>query len=79
MAVKIGDVVTFIDTHRVEHQAIVTQLHDAGMPEVYPTPAINLLYVSKDDTRTDGYGRQIERASSVPHEGSNTAKAYCWK
>jgi hypothetical protein len=35
--------------------------------------AINLVYVSSDETQTDPYGRQIVRASSVSADGPHTA------
>jgi DNA-binding protein len=42
-------------------------------------PVINVLYVSADETKTDPYGRQIERASSVQHVAGTTAKGRFWR
>jgi len=77
--VKIGDHVTFTDTHRKQHSALVTEVWDSGVEQRRDSlPAINLLYVVKDETRMDQYGRQIERESSVVPVESNSAEANCY-
>lgn len=64
---KIGDVVTYTDETGVVHpSAVVTAVHG---PE-----CINVVYVSEDTTKTDSYGRQIERATSVQLKSGVTAK-----
>ena len=63
--VKVGDVVTFVDAVTVEHDALVTA--------VWSENCINVVYVSDDETRTDTYGRQILRETSVSREGTFTA------
>jgi hypothetical protein len=78
--VKIGDHVIFIDTHRKQHSALVTEVWDSGVEQRRDSlPAINLLYVVKDETRMDQYGRQIERESSVVPVESNSAEANCYQ
>lgn len=75
--VKIGDSVTFVDTHGREHSALITVVHGSGYgPE--NQPAVNLLYVSDDENQKDQYGRQIIRSSSVCHKSNQGASGYYW-
>jgi hypothetical protein len=39
-------------------------------------PSINVVYVECDEAKTDSYGRQIARATSVPNRASQTAHGY---
>jgi hypothetical protein len=42
-------------------------------------PSINAVYVTDDESKTDPYGRQIERKmTSVPHRSTQTAHGYYW-
>ena len=59
-AVKIGDSVTFINALRIEIPALVTA--------VWSPTCINVVFVSDDINKTDSYGRQIERYTSVGHK-----------
>lgn len=74
---KVGDHVIFIDRHFVEHEALVTHVwpHIGGGP----LPGCNLVYVSGDVARSDTYGRQIERETSIVHLSYQPAKASCWR
>lgn len=65
----IGTVVKYVDEVSVAHDALITEVHG---PEL-GVNSINLVYVVSDENKTDPYGRQIERASSVSPEGPNTA------
>lgn len=76
---KIGDWVLFADQFGKEHPAFVTSVFDNGNPDEYPTPSLNVVYVSDDSTKTDQYGRQLERATSVPHESNQSAHGYKWR
>lgn len=62
-ALKVGDSVVYHDTVGHPHNALVT----AGWGDGAYNPCINILYVSDDANKTDNYGRQIERESSVSH------------
>jgi len=78
--INVGDHVIFTDTHRKQHSALVTEVWDSGVEQRRDSlPAINLLYVVKDETRMDQYGRQIERESSVVPVESNSAEANCYQ
>jgi len=78
--VSVGDHVVFTDAHRKDHSALVTEVWDGGVEQVRESlPAINLLYVVKDESRMDQYGRQIERESSAVHRAMNSAGANCWR
>jgi len=72
---EIGSVVLFVDNRYQVHEALVTAIH--GNPK--EKPCINLVYVTKDDSRQDGYGRQIDRETSVVHISNNSAGGYCWQ
>jgi hypothetical protein len=74
---KIGDHVVYVDPQRVEHAALVTHVWQqiAGGP----LPGCNLTWVSADEARTDTYGRQIERNTSVVHLSMQPAQACCWR
>lgn len=63
--VAVGDVVAVVDETRGEHLGLVTAVHgrfDAGF-----VPCINVVYVVGDEARTDNYGRQTDRLSSLQH------------
>lgn len=72
---EIGGLVLFVDNRYRVHEALVTAIH--GDPE--KLPCINLVYVTQDETRQDGYGRQIDRETSVVHISNNSAGGYCWQ
>ena len=64
-AVKPGDAVKVVDERYADHIGLVTAVHgsfDAGY-----VPCVNVVYVSGDQTKADGYGRQVERLSSLQH------------
>ena len=65
----IGRIVEYVDEHSRPHQALVTALHGNELG----VNAINVVYVSDDETQRDPYGRQIARASSVSAQGPHTA------
>lgn len=65
---KVGDVVVYTDEVGVEHDALVTVYFGGERPD----GALNLMYVSGDASKSDSYGRQIERASSVSRQNENT-------
>jgi hypothetical protein len=77
--------IVFVDAHGVEHSALVT-IWWTGNREVAAyrsengEPGCNLVYVSSDDTKTDPYGRQIERFTSVVHKTKQAAHGnyWCW-
>jgi hypothetical protein len=65
----VGTPVVYVDEVGVKHTALVTTVHGQTLGE----NAINLVYVSGDESQTDPYGRQIARASSVSAEGPHAA------
>lgn len=88
---KVRDAVEFVDTLGQSHKALITAVHGQyghscgtikgadGKPVDAGQPSVNLLWVVDDDTKTDGHGRQIERASSVVHRGSQGAHGNFWE
>lgn len=84
--VKVGDVVVWISELRVEHDALVTAVWPWGNQG--GPPSLNLVFVAKDENKSDNYGRQVERSTSVPHESrqprfghpeDKNPIGYCWK
>lgn len=65
---KVGQSIVFIDSLRQKHDAVVT---------AWWTPSCcNLVIVSGDEKKTDEYGRQIERHTSVCHKSAQGDVAY---
>lgn len=92
--IHIGSPVLFVDAHGVAHHALATAVHtspdyygpDSGGPDEngnawargVSQPACNLLFVTSDTSKTDPYGRQIERSSSVVHKSMQSARGMFW-
>lgn len=76
---KIGSQIVFIDALRKEHNALITQVWGTADVANNYYPACNVVWVSGDDAKTDPYGRQLERATSIVHISMNSAGAMCWK
>lgn len=57
--VHVGDVVVYVDPVARQFNALVTA--------VWGPTCINVVLVSKDEAKTDTYGRQIERNTSCPY------------
>lgn len=71
---KVGQHVIFIDSLRKKRDAFVTAW--------WSQTCCNLVYVSDDAAKTDDYGRQIERSTSVSHKSTQGEVTYgnvfCW-
>lgn len=66
-----GDAIVVVDENYVPHAALVVCVHGpfgtiSGTDRPY-VPCINAVYISADEAKTDGYGRQLERLSSLQH------------
>jgi hypothetical protein len=97
-AFKIGCRVVFFDSHRVAHDAIVTNwfhggpdgqtvdemmqaAKDRGVTSTIWMPCCNVVWASADSTKTDPYGRQLERATSCTYgrqTGMTPFVGMCW-
>jgi len=77
----IGQKVTFVDEHAATRPALLTAIHGDGEYEhegkLY-YPCVNLVFCSGDEAKTDPYGRQIERSTSVPHKHEQSAHGFYW-
>lgn len=67
----VGQHVKWHDPVGVEHDALITA--------VWNPTLVNLVIVSKDDNRTDQYGRQIERQTSSSYKSMNQAHGFYWR
>jgi hypothetical protein len=74
MKPQICDIVTYRDSQGEEHNAFVTAVHGDG-----ETPAINVAYVSSDEKKHDGYGRVVQRATSILHASMRSVTGICWR
>ena len=68
---KVGQAVKWHDPNGVEHDAILTA--------VWTPTMVNLVVVSKDEGKTDQYGRQIERYTSQQHGSINKVHGFYWR
>lgn len=57
--VKVGQTVTFVDPVGKHRAALITA--------AWSYSCVNMVLVSEESTRTDSYGRQIERVTSISH------------
>jgi len=78
-ALEIGDQVIYVDSLAREHFALVTNVWPGMAPAVSDEPGCNVVFVSGDGSKTDPYGRQLERATSVVHKGKQPAHGNYWK
>ena len=73
--INVGDTVVYHDPKGNPHNALVTA--NWGGPNE-ANPLLNLVFVSGDETRTDSFGRQIERPTSTPHKSHGVHGNY-WR
>lgn len=66
----VGEGVVYVDPVGKAFAAVVTA--------VWGPTCVNVVFVSKDESRTDTYGRQIERESSCSHATVNPAHGRYW-
>ena len=74
--VATGYTVLFFDSLGHPHEAIVTSVFDRG--DGHTPPAVNVVYASPDESKTDQYGRQVERETSVVHRVQQAAHGMYW-
>lgn len=84
-AVNVGDLVKYVDEKQKWFSALVTavwgEITHANLVDgtkVVNYPCINIVFVCGDEARTDQYGRQIDRATSIAHVTNQTAPGFCW-
>lgn len=78
---KYGAAIVYVDEFGKPHDALVTTWHGLDHYRVHAPqlePGVNLVLVSQDETKTDSYGRQIERKTSVCHKGVQPAHGWYW-
>jgi len=70
---QVRDHVVFVDAVGKRHEALLTEVWGEAAP-----CSVNLVYVSGDPSKTDPYGRQIERETSVVHKSYQSAHGMYW-
>jgi len=75
----VGMTVEYVDHKGVSHPALVTSVFGSEdfNPETDHT-CINIVYVEGDESKSDMWGRQICRDSSVPFERVQSAHGNYW-
>lgn len=68
--VKVGEAVVYYNPVGKPHPAIVTA--------VWNPPMVNVVFVSSDEARTDSYGRQVERSTSLYHKSQTQVHGNYW-
>lgn len=68
---KIGQDVVFVDPVGQACPAVVTAS--------WGWPSVNIVIVSRDENKTDTYGRQIERHTSIVHQSVQPAHGNYWR
>ena len=76
---EVGTQIIYIDQTMGVHNALVTAVWGDRDAERGYEPCLNLVYTSGDESKTDPYGRQIERVTSVIHLGQTQAPGFYWK
>jgi hypothetical protein len=75
---QLGDAVIYTDPVGRDHHAVIT--NGFGVDgRIGSGAAINVAFVSSDSARTDAYGRQLERESSVQHQSVTPAHGRFWR
>jgi hypothetical protein len=69
--VAIGDAVIFTDSVGRDHNAVCTNF--------FGPKCINVAHASADVARTDTYGRQLERSTSVLHQSGAPPHGNFWR
>lgn len=77
-----GQPVKYVDEFGKAHDALISiwWLGDTCYLSDKGEPGCNLVYVSDDPKKTDSYGIQLERATSVVHKTKQAAagRYWCW-
>lgn len=77
-ALKIGDSIRYVDSKARVHNALVTVVWPIFGGGNAPNYGCNLVYVAGEEDKTDPYGRQLERATSVCHKSAQPAPGNFW-
>ena len=74
----VGHPVIYVNENGLPGPALITAIH--GNEREYEGtmhyPCVNLVFVSADGDKTDPYGRQIERVTSVVHKLESSAHGF---
>ena len=78
---EVGTAVVWVDEHGLPRPALLTAIHGTTREHEAVTyyPCVNLVTTTNDSSKTDPYGRQIERHSSVSHRGQHSASGRYWR
>ena len=74
----VADHVIYRDERGRPNNALLTAVWGVENEHNDCLPCCNLVFVSSDENRKDGYGRQTERESSVVHKSHQAAHGNYW-
>lgn len=76
-----GQHVIYVDSHGVPRDALITMWWSASEEQIklYGVPGCNVVYVSGNEAKSDGYGRQTEHSTSVVHRSKQPAPGNYWR
>ena len=74
LTIEIGNVVALTDEVGQDHLALVTAVWGDGSD----ASSLNVVFVSKDESATDPYGRQVDRRTSILHHSRQPAPGMFW-
>lgn len=77
----VGSAVVWHDEYGQPRAALLTAIHGTEREHegVMHYPCVNLVTTTNDAAKTDPYGRQIERQTSVPHRLQQSAHGRYWR
>ena len=77
----VGETVIWVNEVGLPRPALITAIHgdEREYEGVKHYPCCNLVFTSGDDSKTDPYGRQIERQTSIPHKLEQSAHGFYWR
>lgn len=68
---KNGEAVVYVDP--------VGQAHPALITAVWGVNCVNVVFVTRDESKSDTYGKQIERNTSCNHQRQHEAHGNYWR
>jgi hypothetical protein len=78
---QVGSAVVWHDENGQPRPALITAIHgsESNQGGIKHYPCVNLVATTIDASKTDPYGRQIERQTSVPHRLEQSAHGRYWR
>ena len=69
----------YYEKHKDDMQYIDEKWLEGALAMKWSVPSLNVVYVDTDESKTDPYGRQITRSTSVVHHSNQAAHGMYWE